>query len=287
MRNKAALRDFTIDALPHNRAQQFGDLLKTRFSLMFCFGGVFLLFAVPFLLSFFIKYLYVLPAAESSLSPEDYLLFSNTTDLVFDGIYVLCFFLFALGLAGSARVLRQWVWGQGVYFWHDFALGIKQNWKSYLLTAFLFGAIRTLADFLGFLGSNWLWANLPSWIALLLIPWGMMLLSFESLYSASYPKALGSSFSYLMKKPLAVLLFFLFPLGVMSLELIPLPFVQFIAYVVLFFAVFPFFILGWYLFCLSLFDEFTNKAYYPEYFHRGLADEFSNKAPLKAKGPND
>lgn len=137
-KEKSSPKDFSPDDLPSTRWQEYWDFFKTRPGMFFALGGTMLLFFVPFLIAFLLKYYAVLSTAASQLSEEDFLSFSLTNTFVFDAVYAVCFLIFFLGLAGNARIIRQWAWGEGIYFWHDFGLGVKQNGKNYVLASLLF-----------------------------------------------------------------------------------------------------------------------------------------------------
>ena len=73
------------------------------------------------------------------------------------------------------------------------------------------------------------------------------------------------------------LAFFLFPCGVMCLTLIDQIMIQALLFVLLLGVLFPFYVVGWCLYCFYLFDEFTNKETYPALYKKGLKAEFIQK----------
>ena len=274
MRFKPSNKAYSIDDLPATRQKQFVDFFKTRPGLFFQLGGVLLLFALPFLACFLFKYYGILYPASQSLDPEEFEAFSKTNTLVFDGVYALCFLLIFLALAGLGRIIRQWAWGEGIYFWRDFGKGIQQNGKTALLCWVLFS--------LGFWGSDlisllvpFLWVSIFfDGLCLLLLPFLMMLLVQSFVYSNPLGKALANSFFYLFKKPWWVLLFLLFPFGFFLLPLIDSILWQAFSYFLVFFLAMPRFMTGWELYCFSLFDAYTNQEFYPEIYQKGLRGEF-------------
>lgn len=285
MKFKPAKKEFGVNDLPLNRKAQFLDFFKTRPALFLEIGGLLLLFFIPFLVAFLFKYYAVLLPAQKGLSEAEFLSFYKTNCLVFDAIYCLCFFFVFIGLSGIGRIIRQWAWGNGIYFWHDFAKGVKQNIKIYLLFWLLFCLFYFISDLLTLTMGNFFTQYIFAGVALLLFPVLMMAMCQSLIYSNKVLKLFGNSFSYCLKKPLFTLLFLLFPYGVLCLSFIDMIMVLFLVYVILILIVFPLYVVSWHLHCLSLFDDFTNKEYYPNLYKKGLREEFikENEEPASNK----
>ena len=277
MKFRPAKKAFQIKDLPATRGQEFWDFFKTRFALFLEMGGLLLLFGLPFLASFLVKYYALLYPAAKSMAEAEYLSFYKTTRLLFSGVYSLCFFFLFLAFGGIGRIIRQWIWGNGIYFWHDFGKGIKQNFKNYFLSWLCFSFFFVLEDFCSLTIENSLIAYAISGVFLLLLPVLMMAMVETLVYSDSFFQLLRHSLSYLLKKPLATLLFFLFPCGVICLTLIDQIMIQFAVFSILFALILPFYLVGWSLYCFSLFDEFTNKESYPSLYKKGLRYEYEKE----------
>lgn len=274
MKFKPAKKEFSLDDLPETRGKQFLDFFKTRPLLFLQIGLVILLFALPFLLTFLVKYYAILLPASKTMEEVGYLSFYKTTTLVFDLFYGISFFFIFVALAGIGRIIRQWAWGEGIYFWHDFKKGIKQNIKVFSIYWFLFSLCFFLNDLVSFLINNAIVVYIISGLILLLLPLMMMGLSQSLLYTNTFIKVIENSFFYCLKKPLMTLLFFIFGCGVMCLGLIDQIMIQAICYVALFLLILPVLITGWHQVCLSIFDKYTNKEYYPNLYQKGLRGEF-------------
>jgi len=273
-KRKAAAHDFDATFLPKNRREQFSDLVKNRFSFFLRIGGLLLLGSVLFLLAYSAKYLLVLPAAQAALEQEDYLAFTHTNTLVFDGIYLIAFMPIGLTLGGVCRLIRLLAWGKGIFFWPDFWKGLRQNAKASSLLALLFGLFHGLNDFLFLAIPHPVFRYVPGGLGLSLLPLGMATLVVASLYSSSFVASLKGGLLVVAKSIGWVLLFLLFPFAWMTVSFIPYPVIRFLVDVVVIFALTPFVFVGWYLLCLNELDRTINHRDYPAYENMGLQGEF-------------
>jgi hypothetical protein len=277
MKFRPAKKSFEIDDLPASRREQYLDFFKTRAGLFFAFGGLFLFSCLPLLAAILFKYYVLLLPASKSLGEEEYLSFYKTTSLLFNAIYCLCYLFLFIVFAGAGRVSKQWAQGKGIYFWHDFLLGIKKNIGPYLLLWLLFSIFYLLCKLVALLASK-LWVSyLVSGLCLLLLPWLMMAMVETLYYSNNAVKLLSSSFSYCLKKPLSTLAFLLLPYGLLCISLIDQVMIMVLVIVLSVFLLLPLYFLGWHLYALSLFDEFTNKEFYPSIYQKGLRGEFKKE----------
>ena len=274
MKFKPAKKEFSLDDLPETRGKQFLDFFKTRPLLFLQIGLLLLLFAIPFLATFLIKYYGILLPASKTMEGDEYISFFKTTTLVFDVFYILSFFFLFLALSGLGRIMRQWAWGEGIYFWHDFKKGIKQNIKGYSLYWISFSIIFFLSDLLSLLISNRILSYFLTGFLLLFLPFIMMGMSQSLFYTNSFAKTLSNSFFYCLKKPLITFVFLLLSYAMLCLTLIDQIMIQALCFLFLFLLVLPLFICGWRQFSLSIFDEYTNKEFYPNTYQKGLRGEF-------------
>jgi len=276
MRRRAAEKDADASLLPATRGAQYGDMLRHRPMLFAAFGGINLLFGLPFLTALSFNELFFLPAEAARLSKEEYARFLNTNSLVFDAVYGVCLLILLLGHAGKIGVMKRWAWGEGVFFWRDFGRGIRENWLSFACSGLLFSLLYLAADYAGM--------SLPGKM-LPLLPMGLVLLLIEPLllgdwvrgyYQEGVFRAWGAGFRFLAKCPGEAFLFFLLYPALLALLMIPKPFFEVLSFA-LALLLLPFYEVGWHLFSLSLFDEFTNAESYPSYYHKGLRDEFEDE----------
>ncbi len=79
MKFRPAKKEFSLDDLPENRGKQFLDFFKTRPLLFLQIGLVILLFALPFLLTFLVKYYAILLPASKTMEEAQKISFYKTT----------------------------------------------------------------------------------------------------------------------------------------------------------------------------------------------------------------
>ncbi len=274
MKFRPAKKEFSLDDLPETRGKQFLDFFKTRPLLFLQIGLLLLLFAIPFLATFLIKYYGILLPASKTMEGDEYISFFKTTTLVFDAFYILSFFFLFLALSGLGRIIRQWAWGEGIYFWHDFKKGIKQNIRSYSLYWIAFSLLFFLSDLLSLLLSNRIVSYFLTGFLLLFLPLIMMGMSQSLFYTNPFGKTLSNSFFYCLKKPLITFVFLLLSYAILCLTLINQIMIEALCFLFLFLLILPLFICGWHQFSLSIFDEYTNKEFYPNIYQKGLRGEF-------------
>ncbi len=274
MKFRPAKRDFAIENLPGSRKAQFFDFFRTRLGMFLSFGGVFLLFGFPLITAILLKYYTFLMPASETLGEADYASYYKTTCLIFDFVYCLCFLFLFLAFAGLGRIFRNWAWGKGIYFFHDFILGIKKNFPSYFPLWLIFSFFFFASKFISLSASETWISYLVAGVCLLLLPALMMATSQILYYSNPFGKLFSNSFSYCFKKPLVTLVFLLVPYGILCLELIDWIMIMVLMIALTLLLLMPIIYVSWNLYALSIFDEFTNKEYYPSIYHKGLRDEF-------------
>ena len=281
MKIKRAESDFTADGLPHNRFQLFFDCLKIRHRLLFAAGGVLLLFALPLLILLLTHDATCAKIfADGATANEDKAMWLFYTDLFFGLGNIVGYVILGLGLAGTARVLRQLSWGEGIFFGRDFADGIKLNGGAYAIVFALVGVVRLVCSVMnGAQANEFFWAVIKYMplvsSVFLLAPVALLLLAEIAIYKSKllrltknavlmYFKTLPSTFlatlcALLPFVGMAVIGAFSVPVYAKTL------FVT--LYVVLLLPVTQF---GELLYCNMLFDKFINAEFYPEMVDKGV-----------------
>ena len=125
--------------LPTTRKSQFKHIIKYRWKYLFLMGGILILFAIPLLVSLFIKDLKAISIVSVSEGSDTSALFIN--DLFYSVFIIPSSIIFFIGLSGVYRIIRNYIWAEGVIFKSDFIIGIKRNWLHFAITGFLFSLL--------------------------------------------------------------------------------------------------------------------------------------------------
>ena len=280
MKRKRAQFDYTEAYAPHTRKQVFFDCCKVRFLLRLELGLLCLLFLSPLLLLSFAEdtnLTVLLSGAEPDMG------LYAATRVLFSLVKIPCFAVFGIGLSGIIRILRQLIWGEGIFFWEDFFLGIRQNWKVYAILFLLLGFANSGNVILTTASSQ-----TPGYVffavcVMLVLPVSIWMLLQTCVYDMKFMDKFHNALQfYLLTFPKTLGLLIL-TLALLSLSLIPVLLVKYIAIgiAVLFLAV-PL-CMVWLLFACSAFDKHINEKAYPELMNKGLAVRTEESEPAEAK----
>ena len=133
---KAAKNDFQEENLPQTRKDQFFDLLKNQYKVIFLIGLMFLLFFLPLLSLNVVKAIMANKAYAlidlNKASVEQVNDAVGVNRLIFDLANFIFYPLLFVGVGGLLRVIRQLIHGEPVAFKYDFNKGIKDNSKTFI-----------------------------------------------------------------------------------------------------------------------------------------------------------
>lgn len=122
--------------LPSNRFEMLRDILKYRLFDIILLSIYMFLFMLPSILwTIFGGYLF------SNVETH-----SIYEVILINGINIIFIMIFGLGSAGSFYVLKKICFQEGESINHDFIVGIKKNWKMFLLIYFFIGLIYFLLE---------------------------------------------------------------------------------------------------------------------------------------------
>ncbi len=131
--------DFTLEQLPQNRRQLFGEVLKVRWSAMF---GVNLLYMVIWLPAIAwtllnLVTMYNMLAGEIEYTAEEF------SGLIATWLLILfpCIAITGPFNAGVTYVLRNWARDEHSFVLSDFKDAVKANWKQALVVSAIDGAL--------------------------------------------------------------------------------------------------------------------------------------------------
>ena len=150
---------YARSTLPSNRWELFWDIFKGRFWKLVGVNFLTLLFFVP--LFFLLYYRLVLMSGYGARypfsqafgvgyqSPASMVGFTETIVFTVDALSLiflpLALIVAGFGVAGSAYVMRNMVWTEGLFVVSDFWTGIKQNFKQIIAVMLLFSLVFYIA----------------------------------------------------------------------------------------------------------------------------------------------
>ena len=257
--------------LPDNRRKEFFYLIKYRWKSILLIGGLLFLFSIPLLGSILLKDLKAISIVTTSDGEDVSSLLIN--DLFYSVFIVPSFVILFIGLSGVYRVVRNYIWAEGVIFKSDFLIGIKQNWFPFALDGFIFSVL-----FYGLYIAT-VYINIPylkylpiAVCFILIYPVILIHTNLTVVYKNNYFKQMKNALLIYIRRAYIYL-----PLFIL---LITIPFVFFIFYIplivkyiilILFVNLFlPFFILLFNTYSISVFDYYINKENHQEIYKKGL-----------------
>lgn len=279
MKIRKRATDYTPDMLPKNRKEVFFDVFKLHFWDFIKLGLVMLLFAFP---------LHLAAIGEDILTGSIYAQVQNATAEQQQGAYLTVLLikivraavtavlspLFAVGLAGSMRVLRQYGWGENVFLVTDFVKGIRQNWKQLALLQFLLGLIYTLSMLsqqLAYIstGAMVLFLHIPMAVfVLVMLPIAGYAAAGIPVYSTGLGSHLRAGAQMYIKTIFSTLLATLAAMAIYLPLLISNLYVHIFGRLIATILT-PFALLGWCLFCYHQQDRYINPNQHPELIGKG------------------
>lgn len=271
MKQKVSKIDYSKAMLPRTRRQQLGDCFKMNYMTILKCGLILLLSFLPLIgFSIFMDLYYVsiLEHTTQELEQTQFVFFC----LYYSGVVIMCLPIF-VGLSGVNYVLRNLIWGEGIFFKSDIALGIKQNAPKNLLFGFISGVIFFAAYFVSSMISGLFISYIPLIIyALIFLPVYFWLMFLNNIYNSKVTTLIGNSFYFYIRNIGWSILGVLMPLSLLTLLFIPLYLVwlKFIVLILFIIFIFPIVLLIMILFTTSKFDEYINQEHYPEHYLKGL-----------------
>ena len=271
MKKKVSTIDYSKAMLPRTRKAQLGDCFKMSYSVILKCGLMLLVFFAPMIaFSFFMDFYYVSLLSHATEEVEQ-------TILIFHYLYNAGLILFSyvalLGLSGVIRVLRNLIWGEGVFFHQDFTSGIKENAGKNTIFAVIFSIF--------YAGAYVVYSLFPTAIislfglflfALVFLPIYFWIMFLNNTYDSKFGQLLRNSLLFYIRTIGWTLVGILMPLSLVGLYFIPfnLIWLKYIILVLFVVFIFPIIVLIMNLYTTSKFDVYINKENYPDYFMRGL-----------------
>ena len=307
MRNKKKAyetSDFLVEQLPSTRRKQFFDIVKNEWRTLLLVGVWLGIFFIPFIISNICEAGFMNGSAEAirqQLESQGKTAEEITSavqsqmtaiHLLFNGINILCFMVFSIGLAGASRVVKCLCFGEGILFMSDFSSGIKKYWKPFLLIGFFAGLFYFLVSYVSTSlssagqasqGMSVLSGITTGFFYAILVPLILFSLSQATLYALPFFQSLANSLKFTAVRYYWTILFALFLYGMSLMTLIVYPLIMILAYVGTIILLLPFFVLAFHLFSLSLFDRYINEDHYPEIYKKGLYRKKDDGTTMQGK----
>ena len=139
---KADKGDYTIENMPQNRRQLFGEVMKVRWSSLF---GINLLYMICWIPTIAWTYLNVATLL-SMLDPESGYTAAQAMGIIPTYLMILfpCVAITGPFNAGITYVLRNWARDEHSFVLSDFKDAVKANWKQSLVISIISGALPFL-----------------------------------------------------------------------------------------------------------------------------------------------
>lgn len=277
---KVAKNDFTGDNLPHSRRDVFRDVLKNRWKDLLKVGALLMLFSLPLLVfgavgeinaaNIYAEY------KNGAISAETYASEVAASNGAFALIKIIGYIIFSVGIAGSARVLRQIIWDEPLFFFEDFKDGIKIYGGQFALAMFLYGLCSYTAVFFSSAANGILYAIALGLGVFILLPAMFFWLSERTVYANRIGENIRNGFMFYVRtlfKSIGMLLLAFLPF-ILEYVLEFFGLYNFIfKYFYLLICTFLFLPLGimlWLLYTYSVFDKYINAELFPEILHKGF-----------------
>jgi hypothetical protein len=270
-RIKPAKTDYTDSMLPKNRKEVFVDVFKLHWKSFLLLGLITLIFSVPFI---FID-IYEFFAIINIENEENLLMNSILVDNMSNLLKLPFILLLSILISGLIRIIRQFSWLENVTLSYDFFLGVKQNVRQVFITILFVGILWYLSMYC--LNISQISENFMKYV--LVLPIGLfifvvlpiagnMLVSI-SMYNNSILQNIKVAFVVYASNPFKNITCTLLCTVIFMVGFVPYIYVQIIVKSIGY-IIFPFLLLGFYLYTNKRFDEIINKHYYPELVNKGL-----------------
>lgn len=277
---KVAEKDFNEECLPRSRKDVFRNVLKNKWKDLLKLGVLLLVFVLPLLIfealgevnteNIYLKYQKGDISAETCISELASL--NNAIAL----IKIIGYLIFSVGIAGSARVLRQIIWDEPLFFFEDFRDGIKIYGGQFALAMFLYGLCSYTAVFFSSATNGILYEIALGLGVFILLPAMFFWLSARTVYSGRIGENIRNGFMFYVRtlfKSIGMLLLAFLPF-ILEYVLEFFGLYNFIfKYSYLLICTFLFLPLGimlWLLYTYSVFDKYINAELFPEILHKGF-----------------
>lgn len=283
MKKAKRRKEFDKNDLPSTRKEQFFDLLRHRFFFLLGLGVILFLFFIPFFASIIYKDLAILGINQSNMEESEKSSSLLFISLLFSFLTILGSLIFSIGLAGVMKLLKQLIYDEPIFFKDDFFLGIKENFKYYLLLSLFFGLLNLLSNTISILFDNILLIKIifPALNFALFYPVIFVAFFLASTYSNKLFATLRSSLLIYIKHFPSILLCFVLVYGASFYQYIDIMLLKYLLIVFTLLLYLPILLLASYLNQIRIYDYLINKDQFPSYYLKGLSSFYQNEEEFK------
>ena len=270
---KYSKTDFKYSSLPTTRKALFFDLFRNQYKVILKCGFVLLMFSLPFMV-FSIVMDFVKLGIYQNVNEEELSGVLMLWSLTFNIGFIVLMFVLLIAISGLMRVIRQLVWSEGVDFWYDFKIGVKQNYPHFalstgiILTFYLISYLMLIFFGFSLLGLSPMVLFIVFFIGIYI--WYILL---ANLYDSNfkeftknglffYIKTLGWSILFMIALALPLMLNLIGNINFISLKYLIFVIVMIFYYPVIFTIM--------ELYSLDKFDKYINIENYKDYYRKGL-----------------
>ena len=270
-------KDYEYSSLPTTRKEAFKDVYRHNFKTIFSSGVTLLLFSLPLIAFLIIMNIGRLGMTLDNYSKEVLPSVLLVWDLILNGGVFILLYLTLIGLMGVMRVLKMLVWQEGINFWHDFKVGVKENIK-YMTIFYLIGGVIYLATYCVyiFLFNFIIGLSLILLFTIIFLPMIFWCFFTINVYQTTFINYLKNGIFFFTRSIPWTLLFVVLIIWPFFAMFIPMnAYVLFIKYPILILLIifyYPFLLVVGYLYSCAKFDQYINKENYPEIYRKGLYD---------------
>ena len=275
--------DYSYSLLPTSRKAAFKDVYKHNFMTIFKCGTMLFLSLLPILIFSVFMEIGKMGMTLEFYSEEDLFGVLLLWDISLNLGLLILFIIVILFLSGIFRVLKLLVFQEGIDFFYDFRMGIKENFKHFFLIYLIFASFYALtyllrAFFFGsFIGPVALLICLVMFLPALL--WSYLHINIYQTKMWDYIKAsyffyfknIGWSLLGLLMVVWPIIIIFLFYENLIfnNIDFIFI-LVKDVLLIALSLFYYPMVIVIFMLFSNSKFDLYINQDNYPEIYRKGL-----------------
>lgn len=272
---KPAPQAYTSKMLPQNRKEVFFDILRLHWGKFFWMGVLVFLFSLP-------MHLYALFCDWYAASYDSNVV---TADQVQQSITRLqnlrmiinvpLLMVLAVLMSGIMRIVRQYAWGENVFFSYDFLKGLRQNIVQTLAVVFIGGFTFMLAAICfrtaAAAGGTTVYTScIPlGFFFLFIFPLCCYIVAAIPVYSNNLLSNLRVALLVYSKKPLKTLMALACFCAVFLLSYVPNVYFHIFGRIICSLSI-PVLLFAWNLFCYEQFDRYINIHEHPELIGKGI-----------------